>query len=226
MSTEKLNVKLYHYPLTRSVRVLWLLHELGDKLTFTTQRLELMKGEGYSSEFMMLNPNHAVPVVTFQDHTGQEVVMFESCAIMEYLTEAFAAGELAPPVGVTKERADYQKWLWFAGSWMDQLLWQLRQHHPGGILPPADRDERVVDRTKAKWVKEVEPQIIQQLEATGSKFILGEQFTAADIVTGHCLRWSGAYGLSKQEPLKDYLKRLAERPAWKAAYADADQFGK
>ncbi|CAK9093148.1 unnamed protein product [Durusdinium trenchii] len=226
MAALPLEVTLYHYPRTRSTRVLWLLHELGDKVNVTCKRVELMKGEAYSPEFMKMNPNHALPVLLYKDASGEDQAVFESCGIVEFLTEALAAGQLAPPIGLSKERADYQKWLWFSGSWMDQLLWQLRQHDSSGILPADQKDSRVVDRTKAKWIKEIEPQIVAQIEATGNKYLLGEQFTSADVIMGHNLKWSQAYGLCESQVLLDYLARLAERPAWQAAWADAATFGK
>eukprot|EP00439_Symbiodinium_sp_Y106_P025336 s2372_g3.t1 len=219
-----MGVTLYHYPLTRSTRVLWLLHELGDKVKFECKRVELMRGEGQTEEFLKLNPNHAVPVLQFKDNKGEARVMYESCAMVEFLTDALASGDLAPEVGLSAERAEYQKWLWFAGSWMDQLLWQLRLHD--ALLPAEDRDPKTTERTKAKWLKEIEPQIEAQLQAMGNKFILGETFTSADILVGHCLGWSKAYGLSQNEVLAAYLTRLQDRPARQAAYADGASFGK
>lgn len=105
---EPLEVTLYHYPLTRSTRVLWLLNELGDKVKFTCKRLELMKGEAHSSEFLRLNPNHALPVLIYKDESGEERALFESCAIVEFLTDALAVGELAPPSGISHSRAEYK----------------------------------------------------------------------------------------------------------------------
>lgn len=107
---------------------------------------------------------------------------------------------------------------------MDQLLWQLRLHD--ALLPAEDRDPKTTERTKAKWLKEIEPQIEAQLQAMGNKFSLGETFTSADILVGHCLGWSKAYGLSQNEVLAAYLTRLQDRPARQAAYADGASFGK
>lgn len=109
---EPLEVTLYHYPLTRSTRVLWLLNELGDKVKFTCKRLELMKGEAHSSEFLRLNPNHALPVLIYKDESGEERALFESCAIVEFLTDALAVGELAPPSGISHSRAEYKTHVW------------------------------------------------------------------------------------------------------------------
>lgn len=81
MASQPLEVTLYHYPLTRSTRPLWLLHELGGKVKFTCKRVELMKGEAYSPEFVRMNPNHALPVLLYKDDSGVEQALFESCAI-------------------------------------------------------------------------------------------------------------------------------------------------
>lgn len=218
---------LHHYPLSRSVRVLWLLHELGKgRVQFGVKRVELLAGEAQSPAFVAKNPNHAVPVVEFTDSAGKPCVMFESCGIVQFLADALGPGVLAPRVGPTAERAEFEKWVWFAGSWMDQLLWQLRQHAPGGILPKEERDERTVARTKAKWEEEIEPQVVKQLQAVGNAgYIFGSEFSAADCVVGHTLRWSTSYGLSGRREIQDYLERCSARPAFQAAYVDADTFG-
>ena len=44
---------------------------------------------------------------------------------------------------------------------MDQLLWQLRQHDESGILPSDQKDSRVVDRTKGKWIKDLGVGVIE-----------------------------------------------------------------
>jgi len=179
-----------------------------------------------TARFLEINPNHAVPALGFTDADGESAVMFESCAIVEFLVDAIDAGDsLAPPPGPTKARAEYKKWMWFGGSWMDQLLWQIRQHGPGGILPPEEQDPRVVTRTEEKWRAEVEPQLCAQLSSSGGPFLLGD-FSAVDCVVGHCVRWSRAYGLSTGVPqLEDYLAACQEREAFKSTYADAHTFG-
>jgi len=216
---------LYHYPMTRSVRVLWLLHELGPAITgpITVKRVDLMKGEGHEDWFLAINPNHAVPALSFVDAAGERVVMFESCAIVQFLADSLAAGHLAPLPGLTKARAEYEKWMWFGGSWMDQLLWQIRQHGKRGILPADQQDPRVVSRIEKKWRAEIEPQLCTQLTSSGGPFLLGE-FSAVDCVVGHCLRWSKVYGLSVVPELDSYLRNCANREAFKSAYADAGTF--
>lgn len=221
---------LYHYPVTRSARVLWLLHELGLRERtgdFTIRHVDLLQREHRQPAFLELNPNHAVPFCTFKDCNGEACAMFESCAIVHFLADALAPpGVLAPPVGPTRARAEYERLMWWGGSWLDQLLWQIRQHGVGGILPPGEQDSRVVVRTEEKWRDEIEPQIVAQLAKSGGPYLLGE-FSAVDCVIGHCLRWSRAYGLSVSGPpeLEAYQQSLFARPAFVETWKDAHTFG-
>ena len=56
------HITLHHYPLSRSVRVKWLLHEIYGE-NFTVKRVALRQGAQFQSEFLSKNPNHAVPVL-------------------------------------------------------------------------------------------------------------------------------------------------------------------
>ena len=80
------SIILYHYPLSRSVRVKWLLHEMrGDD--FETRRVALRQGEQFTPEFLAKNPNHGVPVLTVTYADGTEQIITESLAILLWLAE-------------------------------------------------------------------------------------------------------------------------------------------
>ncbi len=57
-------------------------------------------------------------------------------------------------------------------------------------------------------------------------FICGERFTAADCIVGHSVIWARGYGLCRDDLFKAYVGRLAQRPAFAAAFADAREFEK
>lgn len=213
------DVILYHFPLSRSARVRWALHEtLGDD--FTIENVDLLQGAGYAPDFLAMNPNHAVPVLRFSVDGKSTRTMLESAAIVEWLIDAFPDLGLAPVPGPSSERADYLQALHFAGTWMDSMLWQLRMHKT--LLPPDQADERTVTRYEDKWRSEVEPQLAARLAA--APFMCGDNFSGADIVTGHNVRWAQAYGLCAAPCFVAYRERLGERPAYKAAFSDAAQF--
>jgi len=97
------SAKLYHYPLTRSARVKWLLHELlGDG--FATERVGLMQGAHYSEDFLAKNPNHAVPVLEINFKNGTSKTMFESGAMIIFLAWQIRLHQDLLPEAVRSER--------------------------------------------------------------------------------------------------------------------------
>jgi glutathione S-transferase len=215
------HVKLHHFPASRSARARWMLHEVvGDN--FEVIRVALYDGAQYSDEFLRLNPNHAVPVleITWDDGTVQRVI--ESGAIVAFLADAYPAAGLAPPPGPSPERADYLQMLHFGSTWMDMMLWQVRIHE--NVLPADQRDDRTIARYRRKFEQEAEPQVAERLART--LFICGDRFTAADCIVGHSVIWARGYGLCRDDVFKAYVGRLAQRPAFAAAFADAREFEK
>ena len=143
------SIKLYHYPLSRSARVKWLLHELlGDD--FETERVALMQGAHYSEDFLAKNPNHAVPVLDIDFTDGTSKTMFESGAMILLLADAYKEKGLAPAPEDLLARADYLQMVYFGGAWMDMMLWQIRLHED--LLPEAVRSERVAAFNRDKFM--------------------------------------------------------------------------
>ena len=212
-------LRLHHYPATRSARVKWMLHEVvGDD--FEVVRVDLYAGAQYAAGFVELNPNHNVPVLEITRDDGSVQVMLESAAIVAFLADAYPEKGLAPTPGPSRERADYLQMLHFGGSWADMMLWQVRVHEH--VLPPEERDVRTVARYRAKFAGEVEPQLAGRLQSF--PFVCGERFTAADCVIGHCVTWARGYGMCRDEVFRAYVSRLAKRPSFAAAFADAREF--
>ena len=213
-------IKLYHFPLSRSARVKWLLHELLDN-DFDVEVVALYQGQQYDPRYLQRNPNHAVPVLDIIHGDGSVFTMIESGAMITLLADAYANKRLAPPADTySVARADYLQMLHFGASWMDMMLWQLRLHCD--LLPEKERDPRTVDRFREKFAREVEPQLAARFEK--QMFVCGELFTAADCVIGHNVRWARIYGLCADEAFSRYLETVSLRPAYRAAFADQDQF--
>lgn len=208
-------LKLFHFPGSRSARVRWALQETyGENFELVT--MKLLQGEQYASEFLAVNPNHAVPVLEITWEDGSVQNMLESTAMVEWLADAFPEKGLAPAPALSPGRADYLQMLQFGGNWMDAMLWQIRMHRD--LLPESESDKRSVDRALDKFASEVEPQLLSRL--TRSDYICGDNFCAADIVVGHNVSWSRMYGLCQDPAYKGYLGRLAARPAFGRAFDD------
>ena len=86
------------------------------------------------------------------------------------------------------------------------------------MLPEAQRSAAAVEEGRAKFA-EVARVLSQALR--GKTFILGEQFSAADVMIGSSMVWAQMMGLLAGRPeLEVYAKRLSERPAFQRARAD------
>jgi glutathione S-transferase len=212
-------LKLYHHPASRSARVKWMLHEvLGDE--FLVEKVALYDAEQYSPEFLLINPNHCVPVLQISWSNGIEQYMLESTAIVAFLADAYPSFGLAPMPLASRERAMYMQMLHFGGTTIDAILWQIRIHEH--VLPVAERDPRTSVRYRHKFATEIEPQLLQRL--TAAPYICGESFTAADCIVGHTVAWARGYGFCKDRVFRDYHARLLKRPTFQAAFADAREF--
>jgi glutathione S-transferase len=214
------SLRLYHFPATRSARAKWILYEtVGD--AFETVVIDLYKRAQYAPEFLLLNPNHNVPVLEIRWASGETTTMLESAAMVAFLADAFPDRGLAPAANaLSPARADYLQMLHFGGSWIDMMLWQIRIHEH--LLPRDQSDRRTIERYRSKFVNEVEPQLLQRFKI--AEFVCGPSFTAADCVIGHNVAWARRYGLCQNELFASYISRLAKRDGFRKAFSDAQNF--
>jgi glutathione S-transferase len=216
-----MKIKLYHYPATRSARVLWMLHELTPDIDMETETIDLYDGEQYQSDFRSLFPFHAVPAIEISSNSQPIIRMTESGAILVALGDAFPQKNLAPaPLPISQARADYLHVIHACGAVFDMILWQIRIHEH--VLNASERDDRTIARYRRKYIQEVDPFLAGRLSS--APYICGERFTAADCMAGHIVMWAQRYGLSSGDTTQAYLSRLAERPAFQAAFVDAVEF--
>jgi glutathione S-transferase len=199
-------IKLYFAPRTRSVRVLWLLEELG--LPYELARVEFVPTT--TRFFSQQTPTGKLPTIEDGD-----VVMSESGAIVEYLLERYDAGRLAPSVG-TPARGTFLQWLHFAESTafppLGMVAWLTRYRDDGDRYAALLAD--AVGKAKA---------CLDQVEhALDSRcYLAGDDFTAADVMMGFTL-WAARLlkVLDGGSPnIAAYLQRLEARPACQAAFA-------
>ena len=216
-----MKVKLYHYPATRSTRVSFLLHELASEVDVEIVRLDLYKGDQHAPEFTRSFPLHAIPAVEIELDGGRVFTMSESSAIIVALADAFPQKGLAPaPFPLSEARSDYLRMINICGASLDMMLWQIRIHEH--VLADSERDPRTVVRYSRKISEEVAPMLADPIDR--SRFICGDEFTAADCMVSHALIWARSYGLCEGDTFTNYLSRIAERPAFQKAYADVAEF--
>ncbi len=198
-------MKLFHSPFSRSVRIVWLLEELG--LPYDLETLELRSpAEG---PFVQATPSGKIP--TLED---EGIVLFESGAIAEWIVERHGGGRLAPAVG-TADRAAFLQWMHFAESTafsgIGCIAWHTRFRNDAESVPTAMADYRA-------WVTGA-LDVLEKTFADGRPFLLGEAFSAADCMMGYTVSvasWMSLLG-PQHTQVAAYAARLAERPAFKKA---------
>lgn len=186
---------LYHASPSRSSTVLWMLEEIGEP--YDVHMLSLTDGEQRRPEYLAINPLGKVPALRHGD-----TVITESSAICAYLADEFPQAGLSVPIG-TPARGVYLKWLVFGPSMLepavtDRAFPRKEPPRPGALGWP-DVDT-VAD-------------VIAQALRPGP-YLMGERFTAADVVIGSGVRWTTKFKLLPDRPeFAAYTARLAERPA-------------
>lgn len=192
-------LKLYEFAPTRSIRVRWVLQELG--LEFEAVTINLMRGEHLRPEFLAINPAGKLPVLVDGD-----LVLTESVAIALYLAEKHPEGKLLPDS--LAERGQVYRWLLFAATELEQPLWRISRHT--AVYPEEKRIPADVPLAQSEF-KAMAAVLEKHLE--GRQFVVGEQVSVADLVLGYTLDWAQEVNLLGDCPnLRAYLDRLYARP--------------
>jgi len=201
-------IKLYHSRQSRSVRPRWLLEEIGAPYELVT--LDMQKGEHKTPAYMKVHPHGAVPALVDGD-----LQLFESAAICAYLADKFPEKRLAPPVG-TPARGLYYQWMVYSIATLEPPVIDVFMQT--AMLPEAERSPAVLAAARKKFGDVAN--VLEQ--ALGTRpFLLGEQFTAVDVMIGSTLGWAQMLGLLEgKKTLQEYVQRLSERPASQKAQGD------
>lgn len=202
------DLTLYHICPSRASVVLWMLEEIGEP--YDVHLLDMKAGENRRPEYLAINPMGKVPTLRHGD-----VVVTEVAAICTYLAETFPAAKLHVPVG-DKRRGPYLKWLFFAPSVIEPAIldraFPRKDDAPRTALGYGDFDTAMDTVAKA---------------VTPGPFLVGDQFTAADLVVGSTLRWAMTFKLiPERKEFTDYVARFADRPAAKRAQAKDEALAK
>jgi glutathione S-transferase len=192
---------LYHAAPSRSSIVRWMLEELGEP--YDLHMLNLKAGDNLKPDYLAINPMGKVPALKHGD-----TVITEAAAICAYLADEFPGVRLNVPTG-TPRRGVYLKWLFFGPSCIEPAVIDRaaprKEEARRGMLGYGDFD--TVMNVVAKAVEK-------------GPWLMGEQFTAADVVIGANIRWGTIFKLIPERPeFSAYSARIAARPA--AQRADA-----
>jgi glutathione S-transferase len=190
---------LYHAAPSRSSIIHWMLEEIGEP--YEVQLLSLSKGDNRAPDYLAVNPMGKVPALRHGD-----AVITEAAAICAYLADEFPRAKLNVPIGDPR-RGPYLKWLFFGPSCIE----------PAMVDRAFPRKEEARRAALGYGDFGTVINVVADAVARGP-YILGEQFTAADVVIGSTLRFGMLFKLLPERPeFTTYTGRLAQRPALQRA---------
>ena len=185
---------LFHAPRSRSFRMLWLLEELGVPYTLKVVNIRRADGSG-AVDPANPHPHGKVPALS-----DDGAVVFETPAIALYLTDKFPAAGLGPQVREA-DRGTYLSWLAYYTGVIEPSLTAkfLKVQHVYGMFGWAPFDDVIT------W-------LTHSLEGP---YLLGDRFSAADIVIGGSLPLLMGRGIvPESDVFKSYVQRITARPAY------------
>jgi glutathione S-transferase len=192
---------------SRTMRVHWMLEELG--LEYECHPIQSRTGETLTDEFRRLNPRQKIPVLRHGS-----LVLTESAAIIQYLSETFANSQEVYVPSETAGRARLHEWCYFIMSELDAgSLYVVRRHD--GLKQIYGEAPTAVASAKSYFLHNVDV-MAARIGSDGS-YLFGEKLSAADILLMTCLDWAVSCGISLPEPVSHYRQRAALRSAYQAA---------
>lgn len=193
-------IRLFHAPQTRSTGARVLVEELGADVEVVV--LDMKAGENRRPAFLAVNPLGKVPALL-----DGEALVTEQVAVFLFLAERFPERGLAPAVG-DPLRGPYLRWMAFYGSSFEPAcVDRAMKREPGtrAMSPYGDYD------TVLKTVTD---------QLARGPYLLGERFTAADVLWGGALAWLTMFGIVERTPVvAAYVERVTARPAYRAVTA-------
>ncbi|KAF0186563.1 MAG: glutathione S-transferase family protein [Hyphomonadaceae bacterium] len=190
---------LYHAPQSRSSRIIWLLEELGAPYEIRLTSIPRRDGSG-GPDPANPHPDKKVPAIV-----DNGVLVTESIAIAIYLGDAFPDAGIAPKIG-DPLRGPYLEWLAYYAGVIEPVM-------VAGFGGFADNPAVL-----ATWRTSADVHARISAALAKGPYILGDRFTAADVIIGSVGQWMRS-ALPPGQVVDDYLKRIGERPAAQRANA-------
>jgi glutathione S-transferase len=204
-------LRIYGVARTRAFRAIWMAKELG--LDYEHVPIETGPAGARKPEYLAVNPNGRLPAIEDDDF-----VLWESQAITLYLAKKHSLGRLYP--ATLEGEAKAWQWSLWAANEVERAVNIYSLH--AVRLPPEDRDPK----TLAQAVAILSPPFrVLDGALAGSPYLLGNDFTVADLNVAAVTSRAIGMDLATMPRLADWLRRCHDRPAARAAVklrAEAD----
>ncbi|MEP1472367.1 MAG: glutathione S-transferase [Halieaceae bacterium] len=200
-------ITIHHLGVSQSDRVVWLMEEL--QLPYELKWYD--RGEDFLAppEYRALHPSGTAPIIT-----DGELVMAESTAIVEYISQRYGEGKLSVPVD-SPEYPHYLYWMQFNNNLQTPIFIKMAYQTAGG---DPDVDNLMMTTTLRR-----EAGLYEAIETRLGKadYLAGSEFSCADIMSVFnltSLTGLGARVIDDSMPnTKAYVERVTARPAYQKA---------
>jgi glutathione S-transferase len=212
-------ITLHYYPSTASMAPHIVLEEIG--CAYQRVLVDRMQGAHKTPEYLRLNPNGLIPVLT-DGRFGEDFVLYETAAILLHLADTHPdrhpMAQLAPAVG-TAERAHFYKWLmWFTNTLQAALIVYF---YPERWVAAGNASGMQEVKTQAQnKIGGMLGQIDAQLASHGQDWFLGQNYSALDAYALMLCRWTRGFDAAAGSAparthghIAAYLERMLARPA-------------
>ena len=194
-----MSLTLHYHPYSRAAGTLWPLEEAGQP--YELKIVDILKGEQKQPGLVAINPMGKLPTLVDGD-----LVLTEAAAIALYLADRYAPGRLAPALDDPR-RGTYLRWSFFAPSVIEPAVmakvsgWEVKE-------------------VAAGWGNYASMIATAKSALARGPFLLGEEFSMADVVFGGTLRFMIGFKQIEPDPVfTAYIERLEQRPALQRAEA-------
>ncbi|KAF2091037.1 putative glutathione S-transferase [Saccharata proteae CBS 121410] len=197
---------VHHLQRSQSERIIWLCEELG--IPYELKIYQREQGLLAPPEVKALHPMGSAPVIT-----DGPVTLAESGAIIDYILAKYAAPYTLAVPPTASNFADYLYWLHFANANLQAAIGRNMTCSFAGITA----DSNPIVARMMERLDDALRLIDARLQKTG-KWLAGEEFTAAEIMTVCCvttMRLFYPFGLEEYPGILAWLARVGERPAYK-----------
>lgn len=196
---------------SRTIRAHWALHELG--LDYHCKPILPRSGETKTPEYTLLNPRQKIPLLQDGDFT-----IGESAAIVAYLARHYSNPNISLVPVEERDFARWLEWCFFIVAELDSTsLYVMRRHDVQGLAHIYGHAPDVVVKAAEYFRQQLRH--VEVALSDGRQYLMGDQFTSADILLTTCLVWAIDYGVGVCEVATPYLDRVTARPAYKESVA-------
>ncbi len=196
-----MSITLYYAPGTRATRIAFLLEELG--LEWKKITVDLGKREHKSASYLAIHPHGVLPALK-----DGEVVIWESAAIAIYLADRYPAKGLAPAFD-SPLRGPYLTWMVYSVATLEPAVGAIYMARQGAATA---QNEAQIAQAVSKFRESAE---VLTKALAGRSTLVGQQFSAADVLIGSILGFADMLGLlADYEVLKKYTAGITAHPAY------------